>query len=114
MVLLSKSVKASPGPEFNTALSRELESLAVDQLPLQQGLRTGNQVLEDARTVMVLSVVDEGDLIHARAGVMYHGIIAGCSCADDPTPVEAVNEYCEILVTLDKETGMADIHPVGA
>lgn len=82
-------------------------------MPLQQALRVGNQVLEDPRSVMILSVVEERDLIHARAGVMYHGIVAGCSCADDPTPVEAVNEYCEILVTIDKKTGTADIGLIG-
>ncbi len=83
--------------------------LPIDQLPLQQGLKAGSYILDEQRSVMVLSVVDDGDLIRARVGVLYSGVIAGCSCADDPTPVEAANEYCELWLALDKRTGAGDV-----
>ena len=35
---------------------------------------------------------------------LYSGIIAGCSCADNPTPVSELNEYCEVQLEIDKKT----------
>jgi hypothetical protein len=42
-------------------------------------------------------------------GVFFSGIITGCSCADDPTPVETQNEYCELLFAIDKATAETTI-----
>lgn len=109
MIQLPESHKARATPEFATVLKRELETLALDQLPLQQALARGNQVLDDKRTVLILSVDEGPEVIRAKVGVFYSGIIAGCSCADDPTPVEAVNEYCEMWLALDKRTGEAAV-----
>lgn len=108
-IQLRKTLIALASPQFESVLKHELEALAVDQLPLQQGLKVGSHVLDDGHSIMILSVTDSEDAIYAKVGVMYHGIIAGCSCADDPTPVEPVNEYCELVVMLDKHTGLAKI-----
>ena len=53
---------------------------------------------------MIISVADEGSIIRAMAGIFYTGIIAGCSCADDPTPVNEESEYCEVQLDIDKAT----------
>ncbi|MEZ5541890.1 MAG: hypothetical protein R3F42_07590 [Pseudomonadota bacterium] len=53
-------------------------------------------------------------MIHARAGLFYTGIIAGCSCADDPTPVEEQAEYCVVDITIDRLTGAATIRLAAA
>ncbi|WP_296802845.1 hypothetical protein [Thiolapillus sp.] len=58
---------------------------------------------------MLLSVGDDAGQILVRAGLFYTGIIAGCSCADDPGPVEEQNEYCEISVTIGKHSGKASL-----
>ena len=42
--------------------------------------------------------------IRVKAGLAYNGIIAGCSCSDDPTPIDETNEYCEVLFSINKET----------
>jgi hypothetical protein len=47
--------------------------------------------------------------IRLRLGVFYAGIVAGCSCADDPTPVDTTTEYCELLLDLDPVTGQARV-----
>jgi len=39
-----------------------------------------------------------------KAGLLYAGIIAGCSCADDPTPIDEVTEYCVVRFDIDKAT----------
>jgi hypothetical protein len=109
MIKLPESLSAWATPQFNAVLKRELEALPVEQLPLQQGLTVGSYVLDERPSVMIFAVTEGGDLIRARIGVLYSGIIAGCSCADDPTPVAAVNEYCELWLTLDKLTGEGEV-----
>lgn len=89
---------------FRTVLKAELEVLGEDRLPLQQGLSQSSRVSDSGYKVMPISEQDQGDRIQARVAVMYQGIIAGCSCADDPTPVDKINEYCELLVTIDRES----------
>jgi hypothetical protein len=58
---------------------------------------------------MIISAADEGNTIRARAGIFYTGIIAGCSCADDPTPVNEENEYCEVQLDIDKATAATTV-----
>jgi hypothetical protein len=41
--------------------------------------------------------------------VFFSGILSGCSCADDPTPVEAQAEYCELAIAIDTASGEADV-----
>ena len=43
---------------------------------------------------MLLSASEDAGLLRVKAGIFYTGIIAGCSCADDPTPIDELNEYC--------------------
>lgn len=109
MIHLFDSLNAWATPQFNAVLTRELEALPVDQLPLQRAMSHGSRVLDDQRSVLIISVTDTAEVIRAKVGVFYSGIIAGCSCADDPTPVEAVNEYCEMWLVLDKRTGEAAV-----
>jgi len=33
-------------------------------------------------------------------GVFYHSLIAGCNCADDPTPVDKINEYLTLNIVI--------------
>ena len=105
MIRLPNAPHAWGTPGFNDILKRELEQLDSDQLPLQQGLSTCSHVAGEGFKVMVIKAADAGDFIRARVGIFYAGIIAGCSCADDPTPVEAQSEYCEVQLDIDRRTG---------
>jgi hypothetical protein len=108
MLRLPDSLTAWGAPDFPAALKRELEAQA-GQLPLQQALAGSNAVSGEAIEVMVISHQGGSDCIHAKVGVFFSGIVAGCSCADDPTPVEAQNEYCELRVDIDRRTAAADV-----
>lgn len=107
MIRLQKAARAWGGPDFKDVLKAELESLAEDELPLQQGLSTGSYVTDGRRQAMILNVSDAGERIRAKAGIFYTGILTGCACADDPTPVNEESEYCEVSVEIDKRTGEA-------
>ncbi|MCG6969115.1 MAG: hypothetical protein PVF34_11820 [Gammaproteobacteria bacterium] len=104
MIRLAQSINAFGSPEFKQVLKQEMEQLSIDQLPLQQGLSTSSYALDDARSVMVIDVSDDADFIYAKAGIFYSGVIAGCSCADDPTPVDKNTEYCEVQLVINKKT----------
>jgi len=104
MIKLAKALAAWNRPEFKDTLKFEMEKLDPQQLPLQQGLTTGSCVTDSKISIMIISVADEVSCVRVKAGIFYSSIIAGCNCADDPTPVDENNEYCEVLVTIDKST----------
>ncbi len=109
MLQLSKALSAWPSPEFEAVLKDEIERLDADLLPLQQGLTQSSHARSDKLSARIISVVDEADCLRVKAGLFYTGIIAGCSCADDPTPVDEINEYCEVRFEIDKKTAMATV-----
>jgi hypothetical protein len=109
MVQLSGTAAAWGTPEFADILKAELEQLDPAALPLQEGLSHGSYVSGERFEIMINGVTDGDDVIRARAGIHYQSIIAGCSCADDPTPVDELSEYCEVEVTLDKASGAAQV-----
>jgi hypothetical protein len=110
---LTRCVQAWNSPAFNAALIDEIQALGTRHPQLQRLLQAGlvqtNAVADDPISVYLLSCQKQDHCIHARVGVFYAGIISGCSCADDPSPVDTITEHCELLVELDIATGDARI-----
>ena len=102
MLKLDKSLAAWGTAAFKAILQQELAQSGAPHLPLQQGLSTGNYVSDAPLTVLINRVTETAATIQVSAGIFYQGIIAGCSCADDPTPVSEINEYCEVRLEIDK------------
>jgi len=109
MIQLTKVLKVWGTPKFTDVLKKEIEQLDADQLPLQQGLSTSSYALDGKFSVMILDVSEDEGFIRAKAGIFYAGIIAGCSCADDPTPSSELSEYCEVQLDIDKKTAETTI-----
>jgi hypothetical protein len=105
MIRLSKSLRAWGRPEFRDILKQEIEQLNAEHLPLQQGLSASSYVTDRPFQAMVISVGEEAGLIRVRAGIFYTGVIAGCNCADDPSPVDEQNEYCVLAFGIDRSSG---------
>lgn len=103
-VLFPRVLEASGHPDFENILKQDIEALGADRLPLVQALTTGNYIAGNAIQAMILAVTQEKDCIRVKAGIFFEGILAGCSCADDPTPVEPQSEYCEIQFNIDRAT----------
>lgn len=108
MISLPESLAAWGTPDFPAVLKRELEASGT-QLPLQEALAGSSAVFGDRIEVMVIASDADAGRIQAKVGVFFSGIVAGCSCADDPTPVEAQNEYCELRVDIDRRTAAAEV-----
>jgi hypothetical protein len=104
MIRLAKTLDAWGTPGFKDILKREIEQLDAGQLPLQQGLSTGSYAIDSNLQAMIIGVSEAAACIRVTAGIFYSGIIAGCSCADDPTPVNEESEYCVVQLEIDKLT----------
>lgn len=104
MQRLNKSRDAWNTPDFREVFKHEAGQLGAAALPLQQGLARSSHVSGDGYDVVVLNVAEEAQRILVKAGIFYQGIVAGCSCADDPTPVDEQTEYCVLRFDIDKQT----------
>jgi hypothetical protein len=107
--VLDKSLHAWGTAAFAQVLQQEIRKLSVDVLPLQAGLTYGSFACDRVDAVTLLAMEETADAVIARAGLHYAGIIAGCSCADDPTPNNETNEYCEVRIEIDRQSAAARI-----
>ncbi len=106
---LPQSLVAWNTPGFNSIFKREVEQLDASLLPLQQGLSATSWVADQPFSVMLLETMTAGDCLRVRAGIFYAGILGGCNCADDPTPLEAQPEYCELWFEIDTHSGETQV-----
>jgi hypothetical protein len=113
MPSLMRSLAAWGTPAFEAVLKEEIAQLGVAALPLQQGLSTGSTSLDTSLSTMILRVTEAPHAICVRAGIFYTSIVSGCSCADDPTPIEEDSEYCEVELEIDRHSGKARVTLAG-
>lgn len=105
LIRVPDSLRAWGGPEFETTLKRELEAVAPGNLPLARATRTG--YVEDSHlSLSVIHAAADGAVIHARIGVFFHEILAGCSCGDDPLLEPA---YCELEIAIDRMSATVEV-----
>jgi hypothetical protein len=104
MICLPDSLAGWGTPAFNETFKQEVAQLGASALPLQEGLALSSHVADSPFSVMVISATEGPVSIHVKAGIVYSGIIAGCSCADDPTPISEQTEYCEVMFEINKLT----------
>lgn len=113
MMKLTQSVTAWNSPTFNATLINEIQTLGPRhpglQHLLQAALAQTSAVADDPISIYLLSSHEQDGRIHARLGVFYSGIVSGCSCADDPSPVDSITEHCELLLELNTATGDAQL-----
>lgn len=109
MLSLPRALQAWHSPDFKAVLKQELEAVDPQVFPLQEGLSFSSHALYDKVSAVILAVSEDPEYIQAKVGLFYSGVIAGCSCADDPTPIEPQNEYCEVSIAIDESTAAATV-----
>jgi hypothetical protein len=109
MITLKQSLSSWGSETFERDFCTEVASLPAGLLPLEQGLVLSSAVADEPFRVMVIRAEESADGLQLKAGVFYSGIIAGCSCADDPTPQVLQQEYCELEFLIDSETAQATV-----
>ncbi len=108
MLLLEDSLGAWGTPSFEQVLKQELSRQA-EELPLQQALVSSSSVTDSPITVVLKGLETSAVGLRVRVGIFFQGVIGGCSCADDPTPMQEVNEYCDLQLDIDKMTAVTVI-----
>jgi hypothetical protein len=109
VIKLKKTLDAFGASIFKDVMKDEVERLDIQLLPLQAGLSQGSYVSENKFTTMILGVSEKTGVILANASIFYTSIIAGCNCADDPSPIEEQTEYCEVQFKINKKTAAATV-----
>ncbi len=104
MTRLPNTLNAWNTPRFSAVFKQEVEQLDAASLPLQQGLSISSYVTDRPFQAMLVDVNEDAGHLCIKAGIFYTGVIAGCSCADDPTPVDELNEYCMVQICIDRIT----------
>jgi len=105
----SAAIAAWDTTDFTPQLTKAVHALGVRGLPLQKALSQGSVALDDDMMVRVLRSESRDDQIRVKVSIQYTSIIAGCSCADDPTPQRVLPEYCELALTIDRQSGLAEV-----
>lgn len=108
-IQFTNSQKSWPTDSFPEIIKQEVEQLDPSLLPLQKGLSQGSYVADESLKAIIIGVSEEEDSILVKAGIFYQSVIAGCSCADDPTPIDTNQEYCVLQFTIDKKSGEASV-----
>ncbi len=109
MIVLKQSLASWNSEAFERNFCAEVEGLPATLLPLQQGLALSSSVADEPFRLMLIATEESADGLRVKAGVFYSGIIAGCSCADDPTPQDRQQEYCELEFLIDSKTAEATV-----
>ena len=110
MITLPETLKAWQSENFTQAFKQEVAEIEHKYLPLQQGLSLSSYVSNDKITAILNKSEENHSHIIVNAGIFYSGIIAGCSCSDDPTPLDTQNEYCTLVFSIDKDSAETSVN----
>lgn len=106
---LGRSLAAWSTPDFEAVFKHEVAQIDIHQLPLQQGLAHSSSVADEAFSVILIRAEETVDCLRVRAGILYAGIVGGCNCADDPSPLTSQPEYCELWFEIDRASGAVQV-----
>jgi len=94
---------------FDVEFKLLANKLTTHELPLQKGLSHSSIALDKNINTIIINTTKEDGYIKVKAGIFYFGVIAGCNCSDDPSPIDMQNEYCEVLFDINSKTGHASV-----
>jgi len=110
IIHLESAARCWSSPDFEDIVRQEIEQLDPSLLPLQQGLTTGSHVIEEPVRAIIFEVTQQqAGVIRVKAGLFYSSVIAGCSCADDPTPQDICQEYCVVQFDIDQQSAQTTV-----
>lgn len=109
MISLPNTLAAWNTPGFREVFKQESAQLDATLLPLQQSLERSSHVADSPLGIIPLAFQETPNSLRIKAGISYAGIIAGCSCTDDPTPMSEQAEYCEVWFEINKATAEATV-----
>jgi len=109
IIKLPLSLEAWDTAAFNDVFKNEVSQLDRHLLPLQKALTHSSYVSDEAINPVILSYSANQHHLHIRCTVFYTGIIAGCSCSDDPTPQDTQQESCDLALKINRDDAITQI-----
>lgn len=109
MLRLPRTLNAKDRADLAAIFKQELAQQDRAHLPLQHALRHGNSVLDTPLTVLMHGAHTTAQQLHIHAGIFFQSVTAGCSCADDPTPLNEHTEYCEVQLLIDTRDALTTV-----
>ncbi len=109
MLQLQQSRQHWTSDQFAQVFKAELAAQDSTSLPLQQNLSYSSNVSDEPVSAVILKRSESDDCYIVDACIFFSGIIAGCSCADDPTPLDLHNESCELTFYIDRHNGQTRV-----
>jgi hypothetical protein len=101
MSVFEKTIASFNSEDFSKEFKAAVLSLGVSELNLQQAVQLGSVALPENLEVMLLNSCMQDHTLVVRSGIFFRSIIAGCNCADDPTPPNSLQEYAEVSFQID-------------
>ena len=106
---LPDTLAAWPKAHFAATLEEELlRADPVVRLRLDRLLHHGTHVVGTPRFIVLGSEADAAG-VQVRLGVFLRSVLAGCACADDPTPMDTMDEYGELVLRIDRASARVDV-----
>ena len=109
MFTLQKSLQAWGTQYFDLVFKSEVSTLDKQLLPLQKALTYSSYVSADTISPVVLSSSTNTTHLLVKTTIFYSGIIAGCSCADDPSPQDLQQESCELMFLINLKNAQTQV-----
>ena len=101
MFTLKKSLQAWNTSTFDNVFKSEVSALNKQLLPLQKSLLFSSYVSPEKISPVIMSSSSDTTHLMIKTTIFYTGIIAGCSCADDPAPQDTQQESCDLLFRIN-------------
>ncbi|MCW8855314.1 MAG: glucosamine--fructose-6-phosphate aminotransferase [Gammaproteobacteria bacterium] len=90
---------------FNQTLKDEIQNLKSGVLPLHLATTQGGMVDDSNISASIIHSSENDDCIQTKVGIFFNEVVGGCNCHDDPV---SENAYCEIILSINKETAETD------
>ncbi len=101
--------------KFPQYFKQAVQSLELGVLPLKDCCNHSAVIDQTTIEPMILSSVETQDRVEVKTGVFFCEVLSGCACSDDPSQAKILeNSYCELIISLDKNTKEASYSSVSS
>ncbi|RUM77285.1 MAG: hypothetical protein DSZ16_09775 [Candidatus Thioglobus sp.] len=103
--MFDQAIKYWGSNEFPQYFKQAVQSLELGVLPLKDCCNH-NAVIDQATIEpIILSSHETKDSVEIKTGVFFCEVLSGCACSDDASQAKILeNSYCELTISLDKNT----------
>ena len=103
--MFDQALKYWGSNEFPQYFKQAIQSLELGILPLKDCCNHSGVIEQATIEPIILSSFETKDSIEIRTGVFFCEVLSGCACSDDPSQAMILeNSYCELTISLDKNT----------